>query len=56
MTFKISFPSQPVAEAGVLAQELQLALLGSGADPSQVEIIKEQADTMDLGSVVQICA
>jgi hypothetical protein len=54
MTFKISFPDQPAAETGVLAQELRLALLQSGADPSTVEIIKERADTMDLGSVIQI--
>jgi hypothetical protein len=54
MTFKISFPDQPAAEAGVLAQELRLGLLRSGADPSTVEIIKERVDTMDLGGVVQI--
>lgn len=33
---------------------MRLALLRSGADPSKVEIVKERADTMDLGSVVQI--
>ncbi len=54
MRFEISFPDQPADEAGVLAQELRLALLRSGADPSKVEIVKERADTMDLGSVVGI--
>lgn len=52
MRFEISFPDQPADEAGVLAQELRLALLRSGADPSKVELIKERADAMDLGSVV----
>jgi hypothetical protein len=52
MKFEISFPDQPAAEAGVLAQELRLALLRGGVDPNKVEIIKERSDTMDLGSVV----
>jgi hypothetical protein len=54
MRFEISFPDQPADEAGVLAQELRLALLRSGADPSKVEIVKDRADTMDLGSIVGI--
>jgi hypothetical protein len=54
MKFEISFPDRPAAEAGVLAQELRLALLRGGVDPNKVEIIKERSDTMDLGSVVQI--
>jgi hypothetical protein len=54
MKFEISFPDRPVDEAGVLAQELRLALLRSGADPERLSIIKERADTMDIGSVVQI--
>ncbi len=54
MRFEISFPDQPADEAGVLAQELRLALLRSGADPSKVEIVKERADTMDAGSWVEI--
>jgi hypothetical protein len=54
MTFEISFPGQPAAEAGVLAQELRLALLRSGVDPTNVEIVRERPDTMDLGSCVQL--
>jgi hypothetical protein len=54
MKFEISFPDQLAAEAGVLAQELRLALLRGGADPSKIEIKKDRADTMDLGSVVQV--
>lgn len=54
MKFEISFPDQPADEARVLAQELRLALLRGGVDPSKVEIVKERADAMDLGSVVTI--
>lgn len=54
MIFEISFPDQPADEAGFLAQDLRLALLRSGADPSKVEIMKKRADTMDLGAVIQI--
>jgi|GEM_PF-2118121 hypothetical protein len=54
MTYKISFPGKSAAEAGVLAQELRLALLRAGADPGKVEIVKERTDTMDLGSVVEL--
>jgi hypothetical protein len=48
MKLEISFPDQPMDEAGVLAQELRLALLRGGVDPSKVEIVKERSDTMGL--------
>ncbi|HXX84812.1 MAG TPA: hypothetical protein VEN29_12615 [Casimicrobiaceae bacterium] len=54
MKVEISFPGPRADQAGVLSQELRLALLRSGADPGQIQIVKERADTMDVGSILQI--
>jgi hypothetical protein len=54
MIFEISFPLEGADKASVLAQETRLAFLQNGANPKKVEIVKQRADTMDLGATIQL--
>src|ERR1700680_1285704 len=51
---EISFPVQSAGDAGELAKELRSSLLQHGISDDDIQIVKGRADTMDLGSLVQI--
>jgi hypothetical protein len=51
---EISFPSKTPDEAALMIKSLRTSLVRHGVADADIRIAKERADTMDLGTLLQI--